>query len=100
MKMKKTAQIASLLVTLVMAVNSSTAFAGDNCHSYWPKVPYNCKVVRVKKNPSERADFSAFETGTGTGTGKVSDSNTQYTLRSVSRKTARKLRSQTTKITK
>ena len=98
MKMKKPTQIASLLVTLVTAVISSTAFAGvDNCKTYWPKVPYNCVVVKVENHPSERADFSAFETGAVKVSGSTG-SNTQYKLRSVPRDTARKLRSQTTEI--
>ena len=93
--MKKSTQIASLLVTLVTALISTSVFAdADNCNSLYPKVPYNCVLVRAKSLPLERADFSAFETGTT----KISDSNVRYKLRSVSRNTARKLRSQTTGI--
>lgn len=96
--MKKPIQIASLLVTLVTAVISSNAFAGvDNCKTYWPKVPYNCVMVRVESHPVERADFSAFETGTVKVSGSMG-SNAQYKLRSVPRDTARKLRSQATEI--
>ncbi|MGR9074026.1 MAG: hypothetical protein ACU833_13265 [Gammaproteobacteria bacterium] len=96
--MKKPTQIASLLFILVTAVISSTAFAGvDNCMSYWPKVPYNCVLVKVENHPSERADFSAFETGVVKVSGGTG-SNKQYRLRSVPRDVARKLRSQTTEI--
>lgn len=93
--MKNPTQIASLLVTLVTSLISSTAFAGaDNCNTYWPKVPYSCVLVKVTNYPAERADFSAFETGTvKASTSK--DNNAHYTLRSVSRDTARELRSQT-----
>ena len=95
--MKKSTQITSLLVALITASISTTIFAdADNCNSFYPKVPYSCELVRVKSLPLERADFSAFETGTNTT--KASGSDVQYTLRSVSRDTAKKLRSQKTEI--
>lgn len=94
MKMKKTTQVASLCIAFGATVLSSTAFADvNNCRSYYPKAPYNCVVTKAKNLPSERAEFSAFETGAV----KVSDSaagNTQHRLRSVPRNVARKLRSQ------
>lgn len=93
--MKKPTQIASLLVALATVLISTTVFAGaDNCNSLYPKVPYNCVLLKVKSLPLERADFSAFETGTT----NASSGNVQRRLRSVSRDTARKLRSQTTEI--
>ena len=91
--MKKPIQTAIMVVISVTAVISSTAFAADNCHTFWPKVPHSCALAKVKIHPSEQADFSAFETGTG----KVSastGSNAKYVLRSVPRDTARKLRAQ------
>ena len=91
--MKNPTQIASLLVILVTAIVSSNAFAkaADNCHSLYPKVPYSCKlvVVKVKDYPSERADFSAFETGTVKASGSKHN-KPRYILKSVSRDTARK----------
>ncbi|TCV83176.1 MULTISPECIES: hypothetical protein [Methylomonas] len=93
--MKKPTQIASLLFALITALISTSVFADtDNCSSFFPKVPYSCVLVRVQSLPSERAEFSAFETGTSTS--KASVGNVKYTLRSVSRDTARKLRSQNT----
>lgn len=92
--MKNTTPIASLLVMLVMAGNSSTAVAGNNnCQSYWPKVPYNCVVMRVETAPVEKADFSAFETGASKSSVNRY-SKTRYKLRSVPRDVARRLRSQ------
>ncbi|MGR9046671.1 MAG: hypothetical protein ACU83N_15385 [Gammaproteobacteria bacterium] len=92
--MKKPARIASLLITLGTTVISSTAFAEvDNCRSYFPKVPYNCVLTKVQNIPSERADFSAFETGAVKASGSTG-STTNYKLQSVPRDIARKLRSQ------
>lgn len=93
--MKKTTQITSFLFLLVSTLTSTTVLAeANNCNSLWPKVPYNCVLVKVKDIPSERADFSAFETGSA----KAFGGNSQYKLRSVSRDTARKLRAQKTEI--
>ena len=89
--MKKTTQIAVLSGALITALTSTSVFAGaSNCNSFYPKVPYNCVLVKAKNLPSERADFSAFETGT---VAKASGHNIHTKLRSVSRATARKLRS-------
>ncbi|MGY6274640.1 hypothetical protein [Methylomonas sp. MgM2] len=93
--MKKPTPIASWLAALVIALISTNVLAGaDNCTAFYPKVPYNCVLLKVKDLPSERADFSAFETGAT----KASGHHMQYKLRSVSRNTARKLRAQTTEI--
>lgn len=92
--MKKSTQIASLLFSLGAAIASSTAYAEvNNCRSYFPKVPYNCVVMKVQSPTSERADFSAFETGAVNASGNTG-SNTHYKLRSVPRDVAKKLRSQ------
>ena len=95
--MKKPTQIASLLVALITALFSTSIFAdASNCNAFYPKVPYNCELVRIKSLPLERADFSAFETGATAA--KASAGHVQYRLRSVSRDTARKLRAQSTEI--
>ena len=94
--MKKRTLIRILSTSLATAVITSSAIVkADNCRSYWPKLPYNCVAVKVPSQPSERADFSAFETGNAkTGTIQAADSDVHYRLKSVSRATARKLRSQ------
>ena len=96
--MRKPNQLTRLLAVLTVSVMSSSAFAeASNCHSYWPKVPYNCVMVKVADYPTERADFSAFETGPGNsvdGSRKSAANHAQYSLRSVSRATARKLQAQ------
>lgn len=74
---------------------STSVLAGtDNCSAYFPKVPYNCVLVKSNNPQLERADFSAFETGTA----KASTGTAHNKLRSVSRNTARKLRSQTAEV--
>jgi len=89
--MKKFTQLTASTFALITSVMSTSVFAGaDNCNSFFPKVPYNCEVVKVKILPLERADFSAFETGTP----RASASNVQYKLRSVSRYNAKKLRAE------
>lgn len=96
--MKKSTQIASLVIALGTAAISSSAFAGvNNCRSYYPKVPYNCVVMKVQETPSERAEFSAFETGSVKATSKTGG-NEQYRLRSVPRDVARKLRAQSSEL--
>lgn len=95
--MKKPTQIAGLLLALMAALISKSVVADtDNCSAYYPKVPYSCVLVRIKNVPLERADFSAFEVGIKGS--KTSGSKNQYTLRSVSLETARKLRTQTTDV--
>ena len=92
--MKKTTQVACLLVTFGAAMISSSANAGvDNCKSYWPKVPYNCVMVKVRHLPPERADFSAFETGAVKASSDTA-SNRQLRYRSMPRDEARKLQAQ------
>lgn len=94
MKIKKTTQVASLCITLGTAALSSTVFADvNNCRSYYPKVPYNCVVTKAKNIPSERAEFSALETGVVKASDNA-DGNTLNRLRSVPRDVARELRSQ------
>lgn len=92
--MKKITQITSLVIALGVAATSTSAFAGvNNCRNYYPKVPYNCVMTKAQSIPSERAEFSAFETGevnTATNTG----TSTKSRLRSVPRGVARKLRAQ------
>lgn len=92
--MKKTIQITSLLAAVATASISTGAFAEtDNCNSFWPKLPYNCVLHRGKALPAERADFSAFETGT-TKTSSIDKAH--YTHRSISRYAAKQLRQQST----
>ncbi|MCQ8181846.1 hypothetical protein NP603_12065 [Methylomonas sp. SURF-1] len=89
--MKKMTRIAGLSAAVFMASISANVFAeADNCAAFYPKVPYNCELIRVKVLPAERADFSAFETGAV----KASAGGAQYRLRSVTRDTARALRAQ------
>lgn len=97
--MKNPTLIASLLIFLLTTIVSSNAFArANNCHTLWPKVPYSCKLVaKAKAYPSERADFSAFETGTVQASVSKHD-HPRYTLQSVSRDSARKLASQKSEI--
>lgn len=93
--MKKLIQIATSLVALLAIFGSTSVSAEvDNCSSFYPKVPYNCDLVRVEVLPAERADFSAFETGSP----KASASKAQYRLRSVPRDVAREIRAQRAQI--
>lgn len=90
-KMKMSTPIASPLVALLIALTSTSVVADvDNCSSLFPKVPYNCELVRIEPVPLERADFSAFEIGSV----KVATRKVQPILRSVTRDMARTLRSQ------
>jgi len=89
--MKKITQIVCLFAALVTTSIATNAFADtDNCNSFWPKLPYNCVLNRGKALPSERADFSAFETGIT----KTSVDRTRYAHRSISRYAAKQLRQQ------
>lgn len=96
--MKKLTQITSLVIALGVAGISSSAYAGvNNCKNYYPKVPYNCSMTKIQSMPSERAEFSAFETGevkATTSAGTITKSK----LRSVPRNVARKLRAQNNEI--
>jgi len=92
--MKKKIQITSQLITLGAVAVSSAAFAGvNNCRSYFPKVPYNCVVIKTQKIPSESADLSASKSGAEKAASSTG-SHAQSKRRSVPRDVARKLRSQ------
>ncbi len=94
MNMKKTTQVASLCLAVGAAVISSAAFADvNNCRSFYPKAPYNCVVTKAKSLPSERAEFSAFETGAAVASDSAAGNASSNRLRSVPRAVARKLRS-------
>lgn len=89
--MKTSIQIASSIVALLTVLSSNAVLAEvDNCGSFFPKVPYNCELVRIDSAPAERADFSAFEIRPA----KTANRKDQPMLRSVTRDMAKKLRAQ------
>jgi hypothetical protein len=84
--MKKLTQAICCSIALTATSFSTTAFAVDNCNSFYPKLPYNCVALKGNHQPLERADFSAFETGTT----QASNSHINY-KRAAKRETAKQL---------